>query len=69
MANGQYGNCDYYQNVAVGKIYQVFSPGYERNANYTGGTNCRWAAQTSAGYQIVLNCKEMALPYVCVGVY
>lgn len=66
MVNGQYGSCDYYQNIAVGSIYPLFSPGYERNSNYTGGTNCRWTAQTDARYQIVLNCQEMALPNVCI---
>ena len=61
-----YAGCDFSQNIAVGRIYPIYSPGYDQNRRYPGGTNCRWTATTDPNYQLVVDCREMSLPSVSV---
>jgi hypothetical protein len=56
----QFKGCDFYQALEHGLIYTIVSPGYSRN--YLRGTNCRWAAEASPGYKILLSCTDVRLP-------
>lgn len=53
--------CDYFQNVEVGKSYDIFSPEHNRNIVNREGMDCRWAAVAPAGYILVLECNDIPL--------
>ncbi|KDR21543.1 venom serine protease-like [Zootermopsis nevadensis] len=48
-------NCDYYQDVAVGRKYQVYSPNYP--LSYPTGIDCRWEAIAPSTYNLILDCS------------
>jgi hypothetical protein len=54
--------CNYYQDVAAGQTFQVFSPNYPNN--YPAGTNCRWEAVAPSNSQLTLTCSVFNLPSV-----
>lgn len=59
-----YAGCDFSQYIAVGRVYPIYSPGYDQNQRYPPGTNCRWMAYTDPNYQLIVDCREMSLPSV-----
>lgn len=60
-----FDGCDYFQNIVIGKIYYIYSPGFEQgNQPYKKNTNCRWSAETSIGYTLALNCTTVVIPSV-----
>jgi hypothetical protein len=55
-------NCNYYQGVAAGQTFQVFSPNYPNK--YPSGTDCRWEAVAPSNSKLILTCSVFNLPYV-----
>lgn len=55
-------SCDYYQTLANGETYNVYSPGYP--GLYAAGTDCRWTAVAPRGYHINLDCSDVNIPVV-----
>jgi len=55
-------NCNYYQDVAAGQTFQVFSPNYV--SNYPAGADCRWEAVAPSNSKLTLTCNEFNLPKV-----
>lgn len=66
FANSKITNeCDYFQNIIIGKVYYIYSPGFEHGSQpYKKNTNCRWSAETSIGYILALNCTTVVIPSV-----
>ncbi|XP_026480617.1 venom serine protease 34-like [Ctenocephalides felis] len=60
VVNGQYPNCDYYQNMQLDMDYYVYSPNYP--SNYPPGSSCRWYAEAPIGSRITLTCSYIELP-------
>ena len=56
--------CNYYQDVAAGQTFQVFSPNYP--SNYPGGVDCRWEAVAPSNSRLTLTCSTFNLPRVSV---
>lgn len=57
-------SCVYYQDVAVGRKYQVYSPNYP--LSYPTGINgidCRWEAIAPSTYNLILDCS-ISIPRV-----
>lgn len=54
--------CDYYENILLGHVYDVFSPNFPEK--YEPNTMCRWSGCSKYGTQIVINCTFMAIPTV-----
>jgi hypothetical protein len=61
-ALGASNGCDYYQEVAAGQTFQVFSPNYP--SNYPKGVDCRWEAVAPSNSKLILNCSVFSLPNV-----
>lgn len=65
--NSKFNGCDYFQNIIIGKMYYIYSPGFDQgNQPYKGNTNCRWSAETSIGYTLALNCTTVVIPSVSI---
>ncbi|XP_055606903.1 venom serine protease-like [Uranotaenia lowii] len=56
----QFPGCDYYQDIAAGKSYAIFSPNYGNL--YPAGVNCRWMLGTTPGSRIALSCPDVYIP-------
>jgi hypothetical protein len=54
--------CNYYQNVAAGQTFQVFSPNYP--FNYPKGADCRWEAVAPSNSKLILTCSVFNVPKV-----
>jgi len=54
--------CNFYQDVAAGQNFQVFSPNYP--SNYPGGVDCRWEAVAPSNSKLLLTCTAFNLPKV-----
>jgi hypothetical protein len=54
--------CTYYQDVAAGQTFQVFSPNYPNN--YPKGADCRWEAVAPSNSKLILTCNIFNLPKV-----
>lgn len=54
-------SCVYYQGVAVGRRYQVYSPNYP--LSYPTGIDCRWEAIAPSTYNLILDCS-ISIPRV-----
>jgi len=54
--------CTYYQDVAAGQSFQVFSPNYP--LNYPNGTDCRWEAVAPSNSKLILTCSVFNVPKV-----
>ncbi|KAJ6647071.1 Venom serine protease 34 [Pseudolycoriella hygida] len=62
LAIKPFHGCDYFQNVEVGKSYDIFSPEYSQNGESNREVmECRWDAMAPAGYILILEC-EVYLP-------
>lgn len=66
LAVKPFHGCDYFQNIEVGKSYDIFSAAY---ANLDGMfsrevSQCRWEALAPVGYILVLECDEVYMPLV-----
>ncbi|XP_041970975.1 venom serine protease 34-like [Aricia agestis] len=59
-SQGQDANCDFQQNVTVGRTYYVYSPRYP--SNYPAGVQCRWIANCPPGYNCRVDCTDVDLP-------
>jgi len=59
--------CNYYQTVAAGQNFQVFSPNYP--STYPAGVDCRWEAVAPSNSKLIFTCSEFSLPQVsgCIG--
>ncbi|XP_058832231.1 venom serine protease 34-like [Topomyia yanbarensis] len=57
---GQYTGCDYYQQVATGQSYAIYSPNYGNL--YPANTHCRWTLSTTPGSRIALSCPDVYIP-------
>lgn len=57
LAIKPFHGCDYFQNVEVGKSYEISSPEYNREV-------CRWTAQAPEGHILVLECDVVYIPLV-----
>lgn len=57
-----FSGCDYYENIELNRVYDVFSPFYP--GKYPPGTNCRWSGCAPYGTNIVIKCSDMAIPTV-----
>lgn len=57
-----FNGCDYYENIELNRVYDVFSPFYP--GKYPPGTNCRWSGCAPYGTNIVIKCTDMAIPTV-----
>jgi hypothetical protein len=58
----QFGACDYYQSLEIGKKYDVFSPKYP--SFYSANTACRWTAVAPIGTQIFFSCQDVYMASV-----
>ena len=54
--------CNFFQNVAAGQTFPVFSPNYP--SNYPRGVNCRWEAVAPSNSRLILTCSVFNLPRV-----
>jgi len=61
-AAGASAGCNYYQDVAAGQTFQVFSPNYP--SNYPAGADCRWEAVAPSNSKLILTCTVFNLPKV-----
>ena len=61
-ALGASEGCNYYQEVAAGLTFQIFSPNYP--LKYPRGVDCRWEAVAPANSKLILNCSNFSLPQV-----
>ncbi|XP_001861527.2 venom serine protease 34 [Culex quinquefasciatus] len=52
--------CDFYQDVASGQSYAIYSPNY--GAPYPVNIRCRWTLATTPGSRIALTCPDVAIP-------
>lgn len=59
-----FNGCDYYENIELNRVYDVFSPFYP--GKYPPGTNCRWSGCAPYGTNIVIKCTDMAIPTVMI---
>lgn len=65
LAIKPFHGCDYFQNVEVGKSYDIFSPEYNRNGVFNReGMDCRWDAVAPAGHILLLECDDFYMPLV-----
>lgn len=62
QVRGQYGTCDYVQELKVGQTYTIYSPNYPNI--YFENTYCRWKAIAPAGHSILLSCPTFQIPDV-----
>ncbi|XP_055531865.1 venom serine protease-like [Wyeomyia smithii] len=60
IAKAQYTGCDYYQQLASGQTYAVYSPNYGNL--YPANTYCRWTLLTTPGSRIALSCPDVYIP-------
>lgn len=65
MVTALWENCDYYEDLVLGRQYTFSSPGYP---NFYGSQpfSCRWTARAPAGYIVALSCYK-ELPVVSRG--
>lgn len=59
-ALGASDGCNYYQEVAAGLTFQIFSPNYP--LKYPSGVDCRWEAVAPANSKLILKCSNFSLP-------
>ncbi|KAL9702321.1 hypothetical protein quinque_005839 [Culex quinquefasciatus] len=52
--------CDFYQDVASGRSYAIYSPNY--GGPYPVNIRCRWTLATTPGSRIALSCPDVAIP-------
>lgn len=52
--------CEYFQDVDVTKVYDIFSPGYDRY--YPMNSTCKWSAEAPIGYNLFLDCFNVEMP-------
>lgn len=65
LAIKPFHGCDYFQNVEVGKSYDIFSPEYNQNGVFNReGMDCRWSAVATEGHILVLECDDVYMPLV-----
>jgi hypothetical protein len=55
-------DCVYYQEVAAGQSFDVFSPNYPNN--YPSGISCSWEAVAPSNSHFILQCNDFSLPAV-----
>lgn len=55
-------NCDYYQELEMGKQYYIYNPEYPQF--YKAGTSCRWVARSEQNTKVVLSCEDIDIPQV-----
>lgn len=58
LVSGQFTDCDYYENLFLGIEYNIGISSDSTN------THCRWAAEAPPGYQVAIDCHDIALPWV-----
>jgi hypothetical protein len=55
-------NCNYYQDVAAGESFDVYSPNYP--SNYPSGISCTYEAVAPSSSRLILQCNDFSLPAV-----
>jgi hypothetical protein len=55
-------DCVYYQDVAAGQSFNVYSPNYPNN--YPSGISCSWEAVAPSNSHFILQCNEFSTPAV-----
>ncbi|PNF43142.1 Venom serine protease 34 [Cryptotermes secundus] len=53
-------DCVYYQEVAAGQSFNVYSPNYPNN--YPSGISCTWEAVAPSNSHFILQCDEFSTP-------
>jgi hypothetical protein len=61
-AAGASVGCDFYQDIAAGQSFKIFSPNYP--SKYPNRADCRWVAVAPTDSKFILNCSEFSLPQV-----
>ncbi|CAG9765917.1 unnamed protein product [Ceutorhynchus assimilis] len=53
-------NCNFYQDLAMGKVYYIFNKEYPQN--YSAGSSCKWVAKSPPNSKIFLSCDDITMP-------